>query len=42
MKGLKTVSYQVNLILTELESAEIVFSKKYAIKKRFKRSGSSW
>ncbi len=39
MKELKTVTYQVNLTLTDLESAEIVWSEKYDIKKRFKRSG---
>lgn len=41
-KGLKTVTYQTNLRLTDLESAEIVWSSKHRIKKRFKKSGSSW
>jgi len=38
--GLKVVTYQTNLILTNLETAEIEWSEKYLIKKRFKRSGS--
>jgi len=41
-KGLKTVTYQTNLTLTNLESAELEWSEKYLIKKRFKQSGSSW
>ena len=41
-EGLKTVTYQTNLRLTDLETAEIVWSSKHRIKKRFKRSGSSW
>lgn len=41
-KGLKTVHYQVNLTLTDLESAEIIWSEKNLIKKRFNRSGASW
>jgi len=41
-KGLKTVTYQTNLTLTNFESAEIEWSEKYRIKKRFKQSGSSW
>lgn len=40
--GLKTVYYQVNLTLTDLETSEFVWSNKNQIKKRFKRSGSSW
>jgi penicillin-binding protein activator len=40
--GHKTVTYQTNLILTNLESSEIVWSEKYLIKKRLKKSGSSW
>jgi uncharacterized protein (TIGR02722 family) len=39
-KGLKTVTYQPILQLTNLETAEIVWSQKYDIKKRFNRSGS--
>jgi uncharacterized protein (TIGR02722 family) len=41
-EGLKTVTYQTNLRLTDLETAEIVWSSKHLIKKRFKKSGSSW
>ena len=40
--GLKTKTYQTNLTLTNLETAEIEWSDKYVIKKRFERSGSSW
>jgi len=40
--GLKTVTYQTNLVLTNIETAEIEFSDKYLIKKRFKRSGSGF
>lgn len=39
---LKTVTYQTNLILTNLESAEIEWSENYQIKKRFKRKGAGW
>ncbi len=35
---LKTVTYQTNLTLTNLETSEIEFSDKHLIKKRFKRS----
>lgn len=42
MDGLKTVTYQTNLILTNIETSEIEWSEKYDIKKRFKRSGSGW
>ncbi|MEZ4743738.1 MAG: penicillin-binding protein activator LpoB [Bdellovibrionota bacterium] len=42
MDELKTVTYQVNLILTNLESAEIEWSQKHSIKKRFKRAGTGW
>ncbi|MBP9707212.1 MAG: penicillin-binding protein activator LpoB [Oligoflexales bacterium] len=41
-EGLKTVYYQVNLTLTDLESSEFVWSSKHEIKKRFNRSGSKW
>jgi len=41
-EGLKTVYYQVQLKMTDLETSEIVWSDKNEIKKRFKRSGSSW
>lgn len=40
--GLKTVTYQTALNLTNLETSEIVWSSKKRIKKRFKRSGSGW
>lgn len=40
--GLKTVTYQTALTMTNLETSEIVWSGKERIKKRFKRSGSSW
>ncbi len=39
---LKTVTYQTTLNLTNLETAEIEWSEKYLIKKRFKRSKSGW
>ena len=40
--GLKTVTYQTSLTLTDIETAEIVWSGKKIIKKRFKRSGAGW
>jgi uncharacterized protein (TIGR02722 family) len=40
--GLKTVTYQTALTLTDLETAEIVWSGKELIKKRFNRSSSKW
>ncbi len=40
--GLKTVTYQTTLRLTDLETAEIIWSDKYLIKKRFKKSGSKF
>jgi len=42
MDELKTVTYQTNLILTNLETAEIEWSEKHLIKKRFKRAGAGW
>jgi uncharacterized protein (TIGR02722 family) len=42
MDELKTVTYQTVLKLTDIESAEIVWTNKYEIKKRFKRSGAGW
>lgn len=39
-KGLKTITYQPILQLTNLETAEIVWSQKYDIKKRFNRSSA--
>ncbi len=41
-EGLKTVTYQTALTLTDLETAEIVWSGKEEIKKRFKRSSAGW
>ena len=40
--GLKTVTYLTALTLTNLETAEIVWSAKEEIKKRFNKSGSKW
>jgi uncharacterized protein (TIGR02722 family) len=40
--GLKTVTYQTTLTMTDLETAEIVWSGKEEIKKRFKRSSTGW
>jgi uncharacterized protein (TIGR02722 family) len=42
MDDVKTVTYQTNLILTNIETFEIEWSTKYEIKKRFKRSGVGW
>jgi len=39
---LKTVTYQTNLILTNLETSEIEWSDRHLIKKRFNRSGAGW
>jgi uncharacterized protein (TIGR02722 family) len=41
-KGLKTITYQVVLHLTNLETGEKEWSQKHDIKKRVKRSGSAW
>lgn len=40
--NLKTVTYQTNLTLTNIETFEFEWSTKYEIKKRFKRSGAGW
>lgn len=40
--GLKTITYQTVLYLTNLETAEMVWSEKYNIKKRFKNASTSW
>lgn len=40
--GLKTVSYQTQLKLVNLESAEVQWTEKHEVKKRFKRSGAGW
>jgi penicillin-binding protein activator len=42
MDELKTVTYQTNLTLTNLETAEIEWSEKHLVKKRFKRKGAGW
>lgn len=42
MDGLKTVDYQTNLTLTNIETQEFEWSTKYEIKKRFKRSGAGF
>lgn len=39
---LKTVTYQTAMTMTNLETAEIVWSGKHLIKKRFKRSSTGW
>ncbi|MCX6117819.1 MAG: penicillin-binding protein activator LpoB, partial [Proteobacteria bacterium] len=41
-EGIKTVSYQTQLKLINLESAEIQWTEKHEVKKKFKRSGASW
>ena len=38
----KTIAYQVDLILTNLETAEIEWSEQYKIKKTFKHSNTRW
>ena len=40
--GLKTITYQVVLSLTNLETAEIEWSTKHLIKKRLKRRDTKW
>lgn len=40
--GLKIVTYQINMSMTNLLTAEMVWTKQFNIKKRMKRSGSSW
>jgi uncharacterized protein (TIGR02722 family) len=40
--NIKTVTYQTNLTLTNIETFEFEWSTKYEIKKRFKRSGAGW
>ena len=39
---LKSVTYQTALTLTNVETAEIEWSDKYLVKKKFKRSGARW
>ena len=40
--GLKILTYQTELRLTNLETSEIIWTEVYQIKKRFKRSGAGW
>ncbi len=40
--GVTTITYQTNLILTDLETTEIVWSENYRVKKRFKRSSAAF
>lgn len=40
--SLKTVTYQINLQLIDLETAEIVWSDRNMIKKRFTRAKAGW
>ena len=40
--GKKTITYQTILYLTNLETAEMVWSEKFDIKKRFKNAHLSW
>lgn len=42
MDETKTVTYQTNLTLTNIETFEYEWSTKYEIKKKFKRSGAGW
>jgi uncharacterized protein (TIGR02722 family) len=42
MDDLKTVDYQTNLTLTNIQTQEFEWSTKYEVKKRFKRSGAGW
>ena len=37
-----TVSYQTQMKLINIETTEIQWTDKHEIKKKFKRSGSSW
>ncbi len=39
---IKTITYQTVLQMTDLETSEIVWSQKFDIKKRFKRSSVGW
>ena len=41
-EGIKTVSYQTQMKLINIETTEIQWTDKHEIKKKFKRSGSSW
>lgn len=40
--NLKTISYKTILYLTNLETAELVWSEQYDIKKRFKNASTRW
>jgi penicillin-binding protein activator len=41
-EGVKTVSYQTQMKLINIETTELNWTDKHEIKKKFKRSGSSW
>lgn len=41
-EGIKTTSYQTQMKLINLETAEIEWTEKHLINKKFKRSGASW
>lgn len=41
-EGTKTVSYQTQMKLINIETTEIQWTDKHEIKKKFKRSGASW
>jgi uncharacterized protein (TIGR02722 family) len=41
-EGIKTVSYQTQMKLINIETTEIQWTEKHEIKKKFKRSGASW
>jgi uncharacterized protein (TIGR02722 family) len=41
-EGIKTVSYQTQMKLINIETTEIQWTDKHEIKKKFKRSGASW
>jgi uncharacterized protein (TIGR02722 family) len=41
-EGVKTVSYQTQMKLINIETTEIQWTDKHEIKKKFKRSGASW
>ena len=40
--GIKSVSYQTQMKLINIETTEIQWTDKHEIKKKFKRSGASW
>jgi uncharacterized protein (TIGR02722 family) len=40
--GLRVITYQINMMLTDLQTAEIVWTNQFKIKKRLNRAGASW